>query len=271
MALTHVTDHEEQALARLVLQYADKTNVRALVGVGGASVQTAEDVLWQLYSQRLLEDAVGAQLDNLGAVVGQAREASTDDQYRARIRGRILANRSSNSTETMIAIAAAVVNDPDLVARVTTYAPAAFELWLDGVSVTDDTADALGDLIRAARAAGIGARVIYSTEPASDTFTCEPVVGFLDAAILSGETELVLQSDADAFPAAGTVKIGEGTATEENVTYSHRLGNVLYLTGSTASAHAENDAVRPSPTTGKGFGDDGDPAEGGVFAGVIAA
>jgi len=270
MGLAHVTDHETQALARLVVQYADKPNVQALVGVGAASVQTAEDVLWALFSERLLDGAVGAQLDNLGAVVGQAREASTDDQYRARIRGRILANRSDNTVEALIGIARAVVDDADLVAALSVLPPAAFILELQGVAVSDDTAGALADMIRDARAAGIGGVLEYSSSPADDTLTFPTVIGFLSVAA-SATDNVVTVVDSSPLPALGTIVIGRGTVDEEQIDYLYKSGNDLVLDGILGNNHEVGDVVELDDQGHTGLGDDTDAAIGGVFASALEA
>lgn len=270
MAYTQITDHEAQALARLAAQFEEATNLRALVSVGAAGAQDGEDVLWALYTERLLDASVGAQLDNLGAVVGQPRDAATDDQYRARIAGRILANRSNNTVETLLSIVRAVLGST-VQATLTQYPPAAFAIDVSG-AVSEDDADALADLIGDARAAGVGSQLITSTSPDDETLTFEAPVCFLDQSILAGEGVLTVDGDETAFPLSGTLRIGEGTANEEDVVYVSRGGGEFELDGLTVNAHALGDAVVVLPTgTRHSLGDDAVPATGGVFAGVLEA
>lgn len=269
MAYTQITGHDAQALARLAQQFAESTNLRLLVSVSATSVQTAEDVLWALYSERLLTSAVGEQLDNLGAIVGQAREAATDDQYRARLAGRILANRSDNGIDTLLAIVRAVLGST-VQATLTSYPPAAFELDVAG-PVTADDAEVLAGLIADARAAGVGARLITNEDPDDEAFTFEEPVDFLDSSILAGEAVITVLNDAEAFPLTGTLRIGEGTVNEEDVVYTSRAGIEFDLSGVTGNAHSMNDAVALVPTTEQGFGDDAVPATGGTFASALSA
>lgn len=275
MAFEHVTDHEDRALARLLTQYADKDGVRALVSAGAGAVQTIEDVVWQLYTLRTLGDATGTQLDTLGAIVGQAREASTDARYRARIRGRILANRSNNSAEAIIGIAQAVVNDANLVAVLTVVPPAAFVLELQGVVVDDDTADVLADLVRVARAAGIGAFVQWSTEAEVDTLTCDATAAFLASAASPSDTTIDLATGTGArLPLTGSVIIDQGTTVEETIAYYGLAPgtDTLQLAAGLANAHDAGAAVVfDSGITSDGFGDDGDASVGGVLASVAGA
>lgn len=271
MAYTQITDHEAEALARLAVQFESSTNLRAIVSAGAESVQTAEDVLWQLYSERLLDGAVGEQLDAIGAVVGQPRESATDDQYRARLRGRILANRSDNTVETLLSIVRAVLGDT-VAATFAARAPAAFTIDVAG-AVTADDAEVLAGLISDARAAGVGGQLITSTSPDADTFAFQDPVGFLSALTGSGALTLVITGDATAFPASGSLLIDENQAASEVVSYTSRTGSTFTLVGTTANAHVQYASVRASPpsTDGLGFGDSSDPAEGGVLAGVLSA
>lgn len=271
MAYTEITDHDALALARLAVQFAESTNLRALVTVSANGVQTAEDVFWALYSERLLTGAVGAQLDSLGAVVGQPRESATDDQYRARIAGRILANRSNNGVEVLLAIVRAVLGST-VEATFTAYPPASFVIDVAG-AVTADDAEVLAGLIRDARAAGIGASLVTSTSPDAETLAFQDPVGFLAALTGAGASTLVIAGDATVFPASGTLLIDENLGASESKAYTSRTGSTFTLTGTTANAHAAGASVRMTPpvTDGLGFGDSGDPAEGGDFAGVLSA
>jgi hypothetical protein len=271
MPLAHVTDHEAQALARLAQQFESSTNLRALVSAGAGSVQTAEDVLWALFTERLLDGAAGAQLDNLGAVVGQLREASTDDQYRARIRGRILANRSDNSVEAILGIVRAVLDDPNAFATLTQYAPAAFLVEVTDDAIDTDTATALAALIRVARAAGVGAGLITSGLAPDATFTFADPVAFLNANTASGAATLVASGSVGHFPATGFLRVGEGTAVGEEIEYSSRAGSTFTLVGTTFDAHEAGDSLALVPTSEMGFGDEADGSVGGALAGILPA
>lgn len=271
MAYTQITDHDAQALARLAAQFESSTNLRALVSVGAAGAQDAEDVLWALYTERLLSDAEGEQLDNLGAIVGQPRDTATDDQYRARLAGRILANRSDNTVETLLSIVRAVLGST-VEATLTQYQPAAFEIDVSG-EVSADDAEVLAGLIADARAAGVNGRLISSTEPDADTFTTQDPIGFVSTTILAGVGTITITGDATTFPISGQLILDEDTGDSETVTYTSRTGSTFTLSGVTANGHDQYATVRATPavTDGKGFGSDSDPAEGGVFAGVLAA
>ena len=271
MAFAQITDHEVQALARLAVQYADAPRVRALVSAGASAVQTAEDVLWQLFTGRLLDSATGTQLDNLGAVVGQSRGGGTEAQFKALIRGRILANRSDNTPEALLGIVRAVLDDVSVVATLTRYAPASFVIDVSG-PVSALIAKTLASMLADARAAGVGGSLVTSTEVAAETFAFGFPCDFLTALTGAGAGTLVVAGDAELFPASGTLRIDEGTLVAEDRAYTSREGSTFTLTGVTANAHPANASVSPvSDTSGAGFGDSTDPLTGGVFAGTLTA
>lgn len=97
-----ITDHAVRALARLTSQYEDADNLRLWVDQDADRVQTLEDVFWDLLTARWIPTAAGAQLDELGALVGEDRNARTDTVYRAAIITRVTLNQGAGEAETII-------------------------------------------------------------------------------------------------------------------------------------------------------------------------
>jgi hypothetical protein len=102
--VTKITDHGNQALARLAQQYQGKPLMAALLRVFSPLVQQVEDMLYAMQLALRLENAEGVQLDLLGKLVGQPREAADDTQYRLRIAARIKANISTGTVEDLYAV-----------------------------------------------------------------------------------------------------------------------------------------------------------------------
>lgn len=71
-------------------------------------VQELEDAAWALKDGFYLASAIGVQLDMLGALFGEPRLARTDEDYRASIRARWLAQRSNGRPEELISIVLAL-------------------------------------------------------------------------------------------------------------------------------------------------------------------
>ena len=95
-------DHTADGLAELLWQYDDKPRLRAFLSALLARVQSTELVAYAAMAGRGIYSAIGAQLDVLGKIVGQARGELTDDEYRLMILGRILVNRSSGTIPELV-------------------------------------------------------------------------------------------------------------------------------------------------------------------------
>lgn len=109
MTVAQITDHAGRALATLLSQWQDKPKVVALLGTFTSLVQTLDDTAFALLTARMLPVAEGAQLDQLGKIVGQLRLGLSDDDYRRLIGARILANRAGGKADTITRVIAGVV------------------------------------------------------------------------------------------------------------------------------------------------------------------
>lgn len=155
--MEHVLDHEEQALGRLLEQYKGKPKLAGLIVDHAAQMQEVENALWGVYEDRLLGNAEGDQLDQIGTAVGQARGGLDDATYRLWISARIILNRSSGTLQQILAIAELVVNDPAATLELREDFPAAFTLLVGGVAITPFTAAGLMTFMRLAKAGGVRA------------------------------------------------------------------------------------------------------------------
>jgi hypothetical protein len=181
--LQRITDHVAAAVGRLIEQYRDKANVVALVSIFAARAQVLEDALWDLYLLRWVGSATGAALDNLGAIVGQPRQSADDEVYRLYVQARIRLNRSSGTTEDLLAVLGLVFSGE---MRLHDRPPAGFRLELVG-AVDADHAAAYLALLRAARAAGVYGELEWSAVDDADTLRLDAASPqALDGGKLSG-------------------------------------------------------------------------------------
>lgn len=104
-AHAHVTTHVADGLAAVMRALRNAANLKAISAAWLAQVQALEDVLWDLLLQADLTYAVGAQLDQIGVIVGMPRGTLDDTDFRPILRAAIRARRSSGGTEDLIAIA----------------------------------------------------------------------------------------------------------------------------------------------------------------------
>jgi hypothetical protein len=136
-----------------------------------APIQRFENACIQLLTQRTLTTAVGAQLDVLGAIVGQARQGQIDSVYSQYIAARILVNRATGKRQDLIGIASAILNNPSAVVTVISQAIATVFVRIDDVIVDAGTTGALVELL--GDAVPLGVRLELQTSPVDDSLCFE--------------------------------------------------------------------------------------------------
>lgn len=104
MAIEHITDHVEQGLALPIDQYRNTVRFRGVLKSYLTAIQDAEDGVWSSILGRLLDNAIGAQLDAIGRIVGEERADREDDLYRVFLRARIRVNHSNGHANDVIAV-----------------------------------------------------------------------------------------------------------------------------------------------------------------------
>lgn len=109
MLATKITDHVQQALARLLEQYKRKPNIAAFYTAFIQQIQDEEDAIFALDETRQLYNgttypAVGAQLDGIGEIVGIDRNGLSDAEYLIFILGKIATNFSDATPPTVESI-----------------------------------------------------------------------------------------------------------------------------------------------------------------------
>jgi hypothetical protein len=92
-----MTDLIATALSRLTNQFSESQKLRGMVEAMVRPLQDALATIEQLRTERWPATAIGAQLDGVGNIVGEARNGRDDAEYRAAIAFRIFVN-TSNAT-----------------------------------------------------------------------------------------------------------------------------------------------------------------------------
>ncbi len=165
--LQRIEDHCADGRASLVSQFRGKPRIEAFLCAFLESVQELDDASWQVLTERGLDSAVGAQLDIIGAIVGEERQGREDEEYRPFLRARVLVNRSHGRTEEMLAIARIVLGNVSITLR--EEFPAAFTIVVDvALELTPAT---LFRLLHQAKAAGVRLFLEYTLVPDDETFT----------------------------------------------------------------------------------------------------
>lgn len=159
MTLTHDTDHEDEAGDLLLEQFKDKSNIVAFLNAFITQIQSIEDAMWQLFTERTLDTAIGTQLDNIGIIIGHEREGLEDEAYRNRLRVQLLVNKSSGTVEQVIGVFTQLFGD-DVFVHVVQYADAEIEVRIGGpVSFVDGEQAAA--ILQEAKAAGVRALFVW--------------------------------------------------------------------------------------------------------------
>lgn len=264
-----MTDHAAEALARLPEQFR-KPRIQAVLSAFASPVQALEDALQALLTERAIDTAIGQQLDDIGAKVGQPRDGLDDETYRRYVRARIATDRSHGQFEDLIAVARAVLVDPDLVVTTSQEQIATVIVRADGVSLVDgldytSLAEAALTFLRDAVSAGV--RLIFEWSPGivDDAFTMA-TAAFLDGPLAGGEASIPVLGGGLEFPGSGTIVVGQGLASEESLAYDTRTDVLFNLSGTVANAHVDATAVVLSTGPGKGLSDTSAPSTGGLFA-----
>jgi hypothetical protein len=102
MLPTKRTDHVQDSRSLLIEQFKNRTVITGLLDVFSRRAQDLENVFWDIIDKRLLDNALDAQLDALGRLVGEKRDGRNNTAYKKGIRLRIRVNRSKGRSADLV-------------------------------------------------------------------------------------------------------------------------------------------------------------------------
>lgn len=162
MLAQKITSHVADAQARLLSQYKGAPRINALVGALAGGAQDIEDALYALVAGRQLDQAVGAQLDALGTLIGFARSGLEDGPYRVLLRGTIAQQHSDTTAGTLNTIAsllyqaaAVFLQTPTSPSHARTRAPAQVTLAVGSPQTPPSLYETVRGMLQGALAAGV--------------------------------------------------------------------------------------------------------------------
>lgn len=166
------TTHVTAGLKRLLVQFKNAPNLRAIVQSYLEQIQELENVIYSLMAERYVLTAVGVQLDGIGRIVGETRQNKNDTDYRVAILGRIQRNKAHSRIEDILALFLLLLPSHTF-ELVEGPGPAAFRLRIvEALSpVTDPSPAVLAEQLHEAKGAGIGTTVLWSEHDEDNTFT----------------------------------------------------------------------------------------------------
>lgn len=145
-------------------------NVRKLVTAFAAPVQDIEDALQQLLVQRTVTTAEGEQLNVLGRLVGQPRNAMSDDDFRRMIRARISVNRSKGTIADVLKVANLVIDDTGAYLHVNNTGEASLVLSVEDVVSDWDVMQLVIQMLRDTVAGGVRIVLEFALSAPADLF-----------------------------------------------------------------------------------------------------
>jgi hypothetical protein len=202
------------------------TNFEKLLATYIQQIQELEQALFQLIDDRTLETSLGAQLDGLGSVVGEARLGRDDDAYRIAIKGRITLNLSNGTPEDIISVIASQIGPKQLTLTEDSF-PAHFELLvLEAIDVlsgsvnsgnTENFALTDSDVLNVKIDGGVTQSIVFvATEFVDITqATANEVAKFIEANLAGGNAvvdvgRILMRSDV--LGDASSIEVTGGTA-----------------------------------------------------------
>lgn len=98
------TTHEAEGVAHLIEQFRGKPKLGAFITLLMTQVQELEDAFFQIVTDTVLAVAIGEQLDGIGRIVDEPRNALDDTDYRLLLTVKFRVIRSTGTIEDLIAI-----------------------------------------------------------------------------------------------------------------------------------------------------------------------
>lgn len=151
--IVKITDHQAQAIARLITEYKGKPRITGMVSAHAAQTQDLENVFYDMLTSRALENSVGVQLDRIGVIVGITRVPGQDDgAYYLAIIDKIGQNTGSATIENIIEFVRFATGAETVLLR--PLYPAAFQIEID-VAVGGELATTIYRTVERNTAAGV--------------------------------------------------------------------------------------------------------------------
>lgn len=194
MALPQEVNVTEVGLGRLISQWKDKDVVQGVTKSILDNIQVIEDQNQQILRERGIFEAIGAQLDVLGLLVGEARLGRVDEPYRVAILNRIAVNTSDGTPVKMMEIMRLITGSP--IARVWEHYPASAFFYVDR-GATNSTAVTLQEIAPA------GVSTVLLADTLEDSLICSDLIS-LTSNLVTNNIDNIVTDGIDSITASGT-------------------------------------------------------------------
>lgn len=161
-----------------------QTNIEKLIAVLTGSAQDIENALQQLLVNRTIDNAVGAQEDIIGKLVGQLRLGLDDNTYRNYLRAKVKSNHSQGHFEDLISVTKLILNNTSYTITVQNEGTATVRVLIAGLSLTDAIGNVIFSFLTSAKVAGVRVVAEWMNSAPATTFTLDAGPG-LDVGFLA--------------------------------------------------------------------------------------
>lgn len=117
MSVDYVSDWRTRLRSRMYEQFKGLSKITAWIDAIAVQAQALEDASQAVLTIIDIDASVGAQLDNLGRLIGQPRGGVNDVTYRLYLRARLAARRSKGTSEDLYTVFRALFGDLGYVIR----------------------------------------------------------------------------------------------------------------------------------------------------------
>lgn len=208
--VTQITDHALRALARLLHQFSeDTTGAHAILNALNVQTQALETSGYALLTERYIDTADGAQIDQIGKWLVEYREGEDDDDYRERLKAKIRILRSSGSPTDLILIFKLILPDNNI--YFTQIGGAGFILSIGTIDVARTAT--YQKFIRLAKSAGINGQLLVDNGDLTLAFTLQE--GSTLSAQANAAATAFTPVTPSAFTAGDLVTLSPGTSIGE--------------------------------------------------------
>lgn len=149
------------------------TNIEKLISVLAGPAQDVENAFQQLLINRTIDNAVGAQEDLIGKLVGQPRLGLDDETYRNYLRARVVANHSQGHFEDLISVATLILNNSGYTVAVTNEGTGTIRIFIGALALADAIGNVIYSFEFAAKVAGVRVVVEWMTTTPATAFTLD--------------------------------------------------------------------------------------------------
>ncbi len=161
MSLEQITQHRELAVIELAPPFQGKPRIASLLCAFVSRLQDIEDDLWEILTERTIDNADLVRLKVLGKLVGQPRHGFATEDFRTLIRARARANRSHGTSRDIRDVLTILVG----AGQYLVYTPGDATLVLIALQPLSAEGIAMAaEVLPDTRAAGVGLALLSSTE-----------------------------------------------------------------------------------------------------------